>query len=629
MGVYSIALPDGRTLDIEAGDEATAISGAKQWHASNPKPSSPLDDEAAGNLAAMGGNTRPTVASDEVFRGFVLPFRETADGKQEMALPRLLNDPIEAAKRLVAGNPNGAPGIVPLHAQPPEQARAYLDDVGAAGSFAAPGTMFKPKPIPLAPDLGGTPIQELAAAAERLGMTVPRAAATDNLLQTQLAGGLSVIPGVGGPLVRASRGALDDLSAAQSRLVDDLGGASKSGAGASIRDDVVNWTKVGSQDEAARIYEPFDVFRDKQTTTPLSNLQRTLGEISTEAQGMRLEPPAIVNKLMDAATDPKGLDYKSLQGLRTNIGDQISGAIVPEAGMSKKALKRVYTALSDDLDTMAEELGRATAREQLGTTGGRRAVREAVGASRITPRIEAATIDGAADLAKTAWDDANARFASEIAAKRDELAKLVGITGDVAQEEIVRRVQSYANTKGGANIGRLQSVMSVLGDESKNSVRATIISEMGIAKDGFSPARFRTELAKMSPVGRQTLFSPELNQALTDIGIISQRFEQLQKFGNPSGTARVGTMMAGLGGLYADPLKTISTAVTGYALARALASPIKAKAIANYSKAYLEAASNRNRNTMARLEAEARRLSVLMSDDADETDIRPPVGAAR
>lgn len=37
MRVFSIELPDKRVLDIEAADEATALRGAQEWHAANPK----------------------------------------------------------------------------------------------------------------------------------------------------------------------------------------------------------------------------------------------------------------------------------------------------------------------------------------------------------------------------------------------------------------------------------------------------------------------------------------------------------------------------------------------------------------------------------------------------------------
>ena len=36
MPVFSIELPDKRVLDIEAGDQSTALRGAQEWHQSNP-----------------------------------------------------------------------------------------------------------------------------------------------------------------------------------------------------------------------------------------------------------------------------------------------------------------------------------------------------------------------------------------------------------------------------------------------------------------------------------------------------------------------------------------------------------------------------------------------------------------
>jgi len=54
MPVYTIETPTGQKLDIEAADEATAISGAQKWHADNNAP------VTAGGLAAaaVGGTAR-------------------------------------------------------------------------------------------------------------------------------------------------------------------------------------------------------------------------------------------------------------------------------------------------------------------------------------------------------------------------------------------------------------------------------------------------------------------------------------------------------------------------------------------------------------------------------------------
>ena len=41
MAVFSIELPDKRVVDIEAGDQATALRGAREWHQSNPTADAP------------------------------------------------------------------------------------------------------------------------------------------------------------------------------------------------------------------------------------------------------------------------------------------------------------------------------------------------------------------------------------------------------------------------------------------------------------------------------------------------------------------------------------------------------------------------------------------------------------
>lgn len=51
MPVYSIQIPDGRTLDIEAGDEGTALSGARQWYSENKAQSSVSADSIARQVA--------------------------------------------------------------------------------------------------------------------------------------------------------------------------------------------------------------------------------------------------------------------------------------------------------------------------------------------------------------------------------------------------------------------------------------------------------------------------------------------------------------------------------------------------------------------------------------------------
>src|SRR5688572_12164501 len=62
MPRYTIALPDGRTMEAEAGTEADALAGAQAWYAANTKTS-----PAAGSRAAAV-DQRPTAEPSELER---------------------------------------------------------------------------------------------------------------------------------------------------------------------------------------------------------------------------------------------------------------------------------------------------------------------------------------------------------------------------------------------------------------------------------------------------------------------------------------------------------------------------------------------------------------------------------
>lgn len=59
MAIFTIQAPDGRKIKIEAADEATAIRGAQEWAAANPKGSpSPQFQDAMADASAMSQSLR-------------------------------------------------------------------------------------------------------------------------------------------------------------------------------------------------------------------------------------------------------------------------------------------------------------------------------------------------------------------------------------------------------------------------------------------------------------------------------------------------------------------------------------------------------------------------------------------
>lgn len=77
MGVYTIQLPDGRKLDIEAANEAGAIKGAQTWFKSNPKPKSAAQADAERHIERS--NPKEGEAARQFFRQATLNGTEAFD----------------------------------------------------------------------------------------------------------------------------------------------------------------------------------------------------------------------------------------------------------------------------------------------------------------------------------------------------------------------------------------------------------------------------------------------------------------------------------------------------------------------------------------------------------------------
>jgi hypothetical protein len=502
--------------------------------------------------------------------------------------------------------PKGSPEEVAARAWD-DQFDAGTNAVGTYKNTELPsgyGSQFKR--LNLEAGRARAPRDEIAEAAERLDMTVPRAATTDSLAAKQAAGALSPIPGVGAPIVKAANKTLDDLGSRVQGIVDDLGGATPQEAGHAVRDDVVDWIKRGSKDDAADIYKETDALM-VGAEGPLTRTKAALDEITHAAQESRLPPPGIVRTLHEAVNDANGLSYEGLQNLRTQVGDMMNGRITPEPGMSPRALKQVYAALSDDLRDMAGTAGVNLAKGPNGKV-------------RLSKKREAEFAEKGVQL----WDEANARFQTEIAQRRDDLTRIVGREADVAPEAIVATVTRMAGSKGGADAGRLQQVIKSLTPQTQNDLAAAVIAHMGRNKDGFSPALFRTAYeGNLSPIGKQLLFPNAAHrQALDDIATVARAYEQLQRLGNPSGTGRVGSIVAGGGGLMAAPYATVGLAIGGYMLARLLAKPATAKKLAEISKSHLRALMAQDSRAMLAAQAAARELADAFENDGDSKPVR-------
>ncbi len=497
----------------------------------------------------------------------IIPLAEDPDGGVSLSVPGFILEPWRAFQRGLAREARR--GELDEDGNEIDIDAAQSQDALIASGIIAPGS------IPSTP--GRATVAEAATpkivdetqaalqAAERLGVDVPRGATGDVL--PRVAGAVADAPIIGKPLVDASKRATSKLESTVDEIADALGGTTIQSSGDTAKDELVRWVKVGSKGEAAKIFEPVEKLVGSKKA-PLSRTAIALKSLTDEAAESGLPPPGIVKQLEAATKKDGGLTWRGMQRLRTEIGDRMSGEIVPEPGLNKRALKAVYAALSDDIDFLVQK------------SGGKAGVE--------------------------AWKAANAQFTTEIAARRDAIAKIVGSTGDASAETVAERIITMASDKGGADLGRLREVHKTLSPSAWDQIASAALGRMGVTKDGWSIAHFRTAFSKLSDDGKKLLIrDAEHLQALEDVNAVGKAFEQLQRLGNPSGTARMGMTVAGAGALVMDPTSLLATAIGGRALAYILARPATAKAAAGWSNAWLAASKKLTEENYRKLQRAA------------------------
>lgn len=400
------------------------------------------------------------------------------------------------------------------------------------------------------------PGQQVIAAADRLSRTgtpvqVPRAVTTDNMPMQQIAAATSNVPVAGTPLVKAAETAIGQLGTKADEVAQGYGGgASVAHAGDTARSSIKDWITGESADNASKLYGKVDALINPDVKAPLEATRQAVAEIASKRSAAALPSGKATDAVLEAVQRADGLTYEGVKALRTNIGEMLKGGILPE-GVSGSELQKIYGGLSKDLEASVQLAG--------------------------------------GPQASAAFERAN-RYYRLVSERRASLAKIVGADGNAPAETVFSRIEAMAGSTSRADISKLAQARKAIGSGDWDELASTIVSRLGRDVEGnFSPQRFVTAYGKISDAGKSVLFrstgKAELANHLNDIVQVSSRFKELQKFANPSGTAR-----AGLGGLigagaFAEPLTTLSTVLGGRAVAMALARPASAASIAKWSRA--------------------------------------------
>jgi hypothetical protein len=587
MGAGAMNLPEGFVIDgapdqvqgmpegfvLDAPVSPSPVEQALKPITSYPETYHQMRGEAEDQMARGAGqlkNAAQNYAPADLLKGIA---------NTGMGAIGYVASPVNAALRTFVGNPIQENAGVP---------REYSE---LAASLAIPGmgmtrvnTVAKGAPAVL------TPGQEVAAAASRLGVDVPRAVTTDSMAAQRAAATVRNVPLAGDPLVQATQRATAQLSDKVDDIARGYGSGSVFEAGDTALTSIKNWITGTSAATSKKFYDRVDALVNNSITTPLSNTRQAASDIMSRRQNANITGRSKAVQTIEDAVAAPGMNYEGIKDLRTYIRELKDNPSLLPADISGSELNKIYTALSKDL--------RASVR----ASGGQKA--------------------------ELAFERANRHY-DLVSRRREALAKTIGVNGNVPAEAVFERLLAKAGSTSTADISSLMQARKAIGADDWNEFVSGVVARMGrnpttrgapeaLQTVDFSPERFLTAYSKLSDAGRAALFrsggKSSLANQLDDIAAVSTRFKELQKFSNPSGTTQ---NMAGIGvglGAMAEPITAISAVVGGRAAAMILSKPATAASAAQFARKYEIALRSPSPTTVAGLTIAARNLSNTLKD---------------
>jgi hypothetical protein len=526
--------------------------------------------------AAQPQQAVPPQAQDQSYQGAVLPISRDAQGDVSFDSNAGL---LGAIKRAVMLPGDAMAGQVdPLSQEGIGRAAEFAGTFGpmspAAGTGKAIAAMA-PKPVSQG--------MEAAAAANRLGVDLPRAVASDSAAVQQGGKVLSNIPIGGTPLRTASKTAIDQIGDAATRVQQGYGTGNIANAGAAARQGITDFATKTLSGRVKDAYDNVDKLVTQNVTTPLSETAKTAADISARRANAALGPSSSVNLVQKAVGQSDGLNYQGIKDLRTSIGEMLDKPNLMPADMSEGELKRIYGSLTTDLKSAVSRSG--------------------------------------GDKAAAAFEQAN-QLAAKTAREREALNKVLG--KDSSDERIFDRITSMAGSNSRGDRVALMRVKGAVGSDTWNDLASGVISKIGRDPDGnFSPDRFLTSYGKLSTDGKSALFGgkKDLASSLDDIATISRQFKQLNQYANPSGTGQTVAGASYLSGVFLEPTTVIGSLVGARAMSSILSKPVSAKALAAYSKAYQRQAVAPTAASTQTLQNTARVLAAVLGNEAGDKSV--------
>lgn len=414
---------------------------------------------------------------------------------------------------------SAATGQAAVEALPEDAGAGATIATQLAGSVLPGGLAATGQAVVRGAARGRTPeaIRQNIQTFENIGGPPSVGAATGGRGAQALEASLERIPGSAGPLVRSGQQTADAAAQRVRQVADDLvPQATAEKAGRSIERGVGKFVDDFT-DRARGLYDEVDVHIPQGTTLPLTRTQTLLDEVALPVSGAEKTSDILSSNFLTQVRESLGADiaqaiesrgvaglpYEAVKGLRTLVGERINSSdLITDVGTGQ--LKRLYGALSSDLETMAAGIGEDALQSTRRANNFYRAGRG---------RIE-------------------------------DLQRVISRNG--GPEKVFNAATS--GTREGATT--LRTVMKSLPPEGRDTLTAAMVRRLGLANpgqqnaagDAFSMSTYLTNWSKISPEARSVLFGrqgPEFQKNMDELAKSAELLRQgAQVFSNPSGTAQ-------------------------------------------------------------------------------------------
>lgn len=421
--------------------------------------------------------------------------------------------------------------------------------MGALTGGALGGTLGAFSKMPV------TAPSKVAAAADRSGVYVPEALASDNPAIQQAGGAAKSIPVFGTRITEAGKRTVSEFTGEKARIADEFGGGAAAGpqsAGQDARDALEEWIGPVTQGVLKQKYGAVDALVNPAAKTTLGNTLFESAAITAKNKASGLPPGGAVKFVKDALAMPGGQTYQGIKNLRTHVGEMLKDPTsLAHKDIAEQELERIYGSLTKDLRKATENAGGPGAR--------------------------------------AAFDEANALNA-KVETRRKELRQLLGIKTPASPEAVFAAIHRKARSGSMADIGTLNKIRKSMPPDTWDQIASGVVGELGRsdAMGTVSLDKFFTHWNQLSDAGKTALFGnkPALRSALDDLAIIAGRGKEVSKWANPSGTAQHGAYIAA-GAALANPAlwpKILTSAIGAHLLTKALTRPATVRAMTAWAR---------------------------------------------